>query len=265
MLKFAYSGKYRKDKQIIDDEFEDGDSNRSTTELPVTLASNFSENTLEDLYFRFTDLKTACDDFESFLQVVSEDLSVKIETLKKLKSTEQAGVANRTDANLKVFMLTQYSSRVSRFRGVSASSLLSMSRKLERGEDVTTLVTKHLSVLEKMKRRMKHMLDVAEKYQVQDILQTIEFMRKLSDKLEESTSISLSPQRKRTRRISRSMTNLLSESMDDSSSTLTSDKNSLMPELRTRAGDLFHAKRRNPLKTFTELVVVLTKSFTSRK
>ena len=48
-------------------------------------------------------LKKARDDFDSSLDVVSEDLSVKIETLKKVLSTEQTGVRGRTDANLQVF------------------------------------------------------------------------------------------------------------------------------------------------------------------
>ena len=69
---------------------------------------------------------------------------------------------------LKLFMLSQYRQRISWFSAVAASSLLSISNRLQRQETVEDAVEKHIMVVAKMKRRMKQMLDVADKYAVED-------------------------------------------------------------------------------------------------
>ena len=53
---------------------------------------------------------------------------------------------------------------------------MSISSALEGGNDVEALVDKHMSIVGKMKRRMKQMLDVTEKYAVEDIFETINLL-----------------------------------------------------------------------------------------
>merc|ERR1719264_2199363 len=56
--------------------------------------------------------------------------------LKKVKVSGRAGISDRTDANLQLFMLGQYRHRIARFQNVANSSLLNISSALENGKEV---------------------------------------------------------------------------------------------------------------------------------
>merc|ERR1711971_1542704 len=75
----------------------------------------------------------------------------------KSEGSGRAGISDRTDANLQLFMLGQYRHRIARFQNVANSSLLSISSALENGKEVGKEVEKHMAIVGKMKRRMKQM------------------------------------------------------------------------------------------------------------
>merc|ERR1712107_286742 len=82
------------------------------------------------------------------------------------------------------------------------------------GKDVEALVDKHMSIVGKMKRRMKQMLDVTEKYAVEDIFETINLLQQMSNKIKLSPIEDDSERAHRLSRRSQSLTVLGVDSVD---------------------------------------------------
>merc|ERR1719336_650514 len=171
------------------------------------------------LFEKFDLLKKADEDFNSFLEVVSKDIVAKTDRLKKVKVSGRAGISDRTDANVQLFMLGQYRHRIARFQNVANSSLLSISSALENGKEVSGLVEKHMAIVGKMKRRMKQMLDVTEKYAVEDIFDTINLLQQMSNKIKLSPIEGEEERVSRLTRRSQSLTVLGVDSIDGPSRT----------------------------------------------
>jgi len=224
------------------------------------------DETMEILFEKFGHLKKAHHDFDNFLEAVSEDLAAKLDGLKRMSHNDHARISVRTDASLQVFMLSQYSHRVDRFRTVAASSLINMSRKLAQGEEVEPMVTKHMAIIEKMKRRMKNMIDVAEIHVVEDIMININLLQQMAETIGLSAIENEDCGIKALNRRCRSMSNLVSESSEDSLSNGSSMSSSPpnLPQI-TMAGDLWYERRKKTLKILTDHVAVLTKSYINRK
>eukprot|EP00092_Neocalanus_flemingeri_P028562 GFUD01031018.1.p1 GENE.GFUD01031018.1~~GFUD01031018.1.p1 ORF type:complete len:284 (-),score=87.93 GFUD01031018.1:111-962(-) len=136
-------------------------------------------------------LRKVNTDFEQFLNVVLEDLKVKLENLKQFKTSETTTLHDRSYATLQMFMLHKYSNRIQSFKTVSIHSIENICqahREAESPQAVTQLVEKYSKVLGKMKRRMKHMIDVSEKYAVVEIFDTINILNEVSKDLDSTVN-----------------------------------------------------------------------------
>jgi len=122
-------------------------------------------------------LRKTQEEFEKFLKVVEDDLSEKVEKLKEFKKDRASGRSEKNYATLQLFMLSKYVNRVGRFKEVAEKSLNEINEekvnKIETDSDkLSNKITNHIHDLAKMKRRMKHMIDVSDKHAVIDDIDT---------------------------------------------------------------------------------------------
>ena len=130
-----------------------------------------------------TSLGKAQKEFELFTSAVLDDLETKVASLKKFKASHTTGYHERSFATLQIFMLQMYSSRIESFRSGSVKSIENICAMLEEGEPaekVNKCVDAFHCGLAKMKTRMKHMIDVSDKYAVVEIFDTINILNKVS-------------------------------------------------------------------------------------
>ena len=162
---------------------------------------------------------------------------------------------------------------------------MSISSALEGGKDVEALVDKHMSIVGKMKRRMKQMLDVTEKYAVEDIFETINLLQQMSNKIKLSPIEDDSERAHRLSRRSQSLTVLGVDSIDGPSRTggskdvpqhsfsSSSSRRSLSPLRPSERGSIGEGggggggggRKMNTFKTFSDHLAVLTKTYTNRR
>lgn len=150
--------------------------------------SRVEQASLPEEYLHLRKVNT---DFEQFLDVVLTDLKVKLENLKKFKSSETTSIHDRSYATLQIFMLQKYSNRIQNFKTVSLQSIENICqahRKPESSQAVARMVEKYSKVLGRMKRRMKHMIDVSEKYAVVEIFDTINILNEVSKDLDSTAN-----------------------------------------------------------------------------
>jgi len=139
----------------------------------------------------FVHLRKVNTEFEQFLDVVQDDLKVKLEKLRKFKASDNSSIHERSYATLQIFMLQKYSNRIHNFKTVSVQSIETICqahRDLQSPQAVTMLVEKYSKILGKMKRRMKHMIDVSEKYAVVEIFDTINILNEVSKDLDSTAN-----------------------------------------------------------------------------
>jgi len=130
-----------------------------------------------------TSLGVAQKEFELFTTAVLDDLEAKVASLKKFKASYTTSYHDRSYAALQIFMLQMYSSRIENFRNGSVKSIENICAMLEQGESPEKLngcVDTFHCGLSKMKTRMKHMIDVSDKYAVVEIFDTINIFNKVS-------------------------------------------------------------------------------------
>ena len=206
-----------------------------------------------DAFVRF---QKAHDDFESFMEVVAHDLASKCSKLKLLKDSVDSSMSDRSYVGVQLFMLGQYTNRINRFRDVSRTSLNNISVKNKDGCDETQeLINKHLNIIEKMKRRMKHIMDVSDKYDVQNMLDEINVVTEMSDEIETGTRHS------KVKMGRCKSVNSLHKFREDS-------KSSSMKENIPRMGSLLQlnsTSKSNTVRSLTEHLTVLTKTYTNRR
>jgi len=149
------------------------------------------------------ELEQLQNEFESFLRVVDQDIRVKTEYWSALKKRRGEGWGGsreigplgkklETYASIQSFMLRRYSKRISKFQGASIESqrrICEVYRSEWERERAEVLIERHLHILVKMKRRLKHMMDVSDKYFLADLLDTLHLLghatSELSPQLEE--------------------------------------------------------------------------------
>jgi len=128
-------------------------------------------------------LGVAQKEFELFTAAVLDDLEAKVASLKKFKASYTTSYHDRSYAALQIFMLQMYSSRIERFRSGSVKSIENICAMLDEGESpekVNGCVATFHCGLSKMKTRMKHMIDVSDKYAVVEIFDTINILNTVS-------------------------------------------------------------------------------------
>lgn len=158
-----------------------GDDNNTSPEAVVNKENNSRLNS------EIQRLTRTHGEFEKFLDMVSSDLSEKVEKQKLLKETD------KNYAGVQLFMLTKYRNRIDRFRQVSKTNLdniLDTARDKENTEHDTILeyVNKHIETVGKMKRRSKQILDISDKYAVEDIFDNINLVNECSASLVPASS-----------------------------------------------------------------------------
>jgi len=152
-----------------------------------------SPSVFENILFYLNTLKTSQTMFDQFMAVVEEDLTIKIESLETIRLNVHLGSHRRTIVNVQIMMLKCYSSRVKSFEKVSDNSILNICEQYKKDDrdDVRIgyLVKRHIQILVKMKRRMKAILDVSEKYSVTKQLDTTNVFDAEKDDLSLSTGV----------------------------------------------------------------------------
>jgi len=143
------------------------------------------------------ELEQLQNEFESFLGVVNQDIEAKTEYWSALKkgegerwsSSREIGLLGKkleTYASIQRFMLRRYSKRISRFQAASIESerrICEVYRsEWDRGE-AEVLIERHMHILVKMKRRLKHMMDVSDKYFLTDLLDTLHLLGQATSEL----------------------------------------------------------------------------------
>ena len=172
---------------------------------------------------------------------------------------------------------------VFRFQNVANASLLSISSALENGKEVGGLVEKHMAIVGKMKRRMKQMLDVTEKYAVEDIFDTINLLHQMSNKIKLRPIEGEEERVSRLTRRSQSLTVLGVDTVDSpstrskqqqggvkllqSSSSSSSSRRSLSPltERGSTGSGGEVGRKMKTFKSFSDHLAVLTKTYTNRR
>ena len=133
-------------------------------------------------------LQSSQTEFESFLDMVSSDLTNKTAKQKQLKGSDGGF------AKVQMFMLTKYINRIERFRQVSRTNmdniviLADNKENVDSSKVVLDYVNKHIETIGKMKRRSKQILDISDKYAVENILDNINLVTQLSESLEQPTA-----------------------------------------------------------------------------
>lgn len=127
-----------------------------------------SESELQSLLCQVSEsLAQSQQNFLSFLNVVQEDIRTKHEQwcgIRRMCDTSQ-GKNVRVFASIQQFMLLRYQRRISDLREVVMESARRLCREyLEGAEAIDQLIEIHARILVKIKRRLKHMIDVSDKY-----------------------------------------------------------------------------------------------------
>ena len=132
----------------------------------------------------FETLQKVNEEFEEFLYTVKTDLKEKSSDLKRVRDADSSSRRCRSYAVIQLFMLQQYEQRLNRFDFLSRQSLFKLSRKFLNGDDIDEQVSDHITIIMRMKRRMKGFLDVSEKYLVLDVTDSVTQMTELCERLE---------------------------------------------------------------------------------
>ena len=109
-------------------------------------------------------------EFLKFLEVVKEDIKDKSEQWDMVKKSETGlGKDIQKYAAIQMFMLRKFTRRMSKYERVLEVSVQRICLAHRNGDPVEELVARHHKVLLKLKRRLKHMLDVSDKYYIMDL------------------------------------------------------------------------------------------------
>jgi len=240
-----------------------------------SLNHSFPPSAFENILFHLNALKQSQEIFDQFMQIVEEDIKKKTKVLKSVKKSDQLSTNQKTYASVQCFMLKCYLNRIKIFQQISDNSITGIcSEYCKDGRDdekVGDLVNKHVDALEKMKRRMKHMLDVSEKYAVIDLFSAISVLDEKSGDLDPSKNLKDSKDRRLTRSVTSFCNNTYrlpdSPSFSRVSSTSPSSASSLScaesdfgcPEILFRKNSLRH------FQSLSDHMCVLGKTYTDKQ
>eukprot|EP00092_Neocalanus_flemingeri_P029118 GFUD01031606.1.p1 GENE.GFUD01031606.1~~GFUD01031606.1.p1 ORF type:complete len:256 (-),score=71.26 GFUD01031606.1:219-986(-) len=225
-----------------------------TITITDTEDSELPENQLEAVFKQFENLRKANTDFVQFLTMVRTDLITKSEGLKKMKTSPSRN--EKTYASVQLFMLSQYKQRMNNFENVSRNSMEDISRKHHSDIKVDDCVANHINILVKMKRRMKQMIDVSEKYSVVDMFDTVNNMSELCEEMDPSLQDKES-------RLCKSLLSLDTVLEDSTLSSRFRTESESMSKTADNIVPTFRKKK--TFKALTDHLIVITKTFKIRK
>ena len=136
-----------------------------------------SPSSIIQLFQSYPQLEKINTDFTEFGCVVKRDLDDKTVILMKLREDKKSTRLDKNYARIQLFMLNQYNQRLTKFNFLYQQSLLKMSKRYLCGEDLTDMVRIHGNIVVKMKRRLKMMIDVTEKYVDVEVIEAVNQMK----------------------------------------------------------------------------------------
>ena len=236
-----------------------------------SLNHSIPPSAFENILFHLNTLKQSQEIFDQFMQIVEEDIKKKTKVLKSVKKSDQLSTNQRTYASVQCFMLNRYTNRIKTFQQISDNSIdgicVEYCKDVRDDKKVSDLVKKHVEALAKMKRRMKHILDVSEKYAVIDLFSAISVLNEESGDLDPSESLKDLKDRRLTRSVTSFCNNTYRLPDSPSFSRVSSPSQSSLSSLSCAESDqiLF---RKNPLRHFQSLsdhLCVLGKTYTDKQ
>ena len=239
-------------------------------EIQKLKINQYSSDKLSDdinkLFKNYNALNNVHSEFEKFIHIVSTDLQTKIDCLKNVKNNENINWNDKSYASVQLFMLYQYSHRVNRFRDVSLDSLENICNKFSKGEKTDTLVKKHNDILAKLKRRLKHILDVSEKYAVEDIFSNINILKEMSQEMEPPAQNS-ADSFERTKRYKSliSLQKIIIQDKTDFQGMVYSENNSERSKPDENEKNILKKQKVRTLRSLGDHMTVLTKTYTNRR
>jgi len=234
-----------------------------------------SASAFENILFHLNALKNSQEMFDQFMEVVEGDVKNKITCLKSLKNNDFLNANQKTYAAVQIFMLKRYSKRIKSFQKASEISIGNICDKYCKDnrddEQVGHLVNKHIQVLAKMKRRMKQIIDVSEKYAVIELFIAMNALSEQIDDLDLSRRLKDSKDRRLTESVT-SFSNVAQSDVDSPSlSRIPSPSSSCSFEFVESSispfdykPTAFGKKTLRPLKSLSDHIFVLTKTFTNK-
>lgn len=170
--------------------FEDFRNNNKTgikiivTDYEKKVGQLASPCSITSLFKSYPELQKINADFREFGCVVKRDLDSKIVILMNLRDDKRSTRSDKSYARIQLFMLNQYIQRLARFDFLLQQSLLKMSKRYLFGDDLSDMIRVHGEIVTKMKRRMKMMIDVTEKYVDTEAMETVNQMKNFCQDLD---------------------------------------------------------------------------------
>ena len=226
----------------------------------------------ENILFHLNALKQSQEMFDQFMDVVEEDIRKKKTLLKSVGLNDQLSTNQKTYASVQSFMLKRYSNRIKSFHRASENSIANICEEYCKDarddKNVANLVNKHIDALVKMKRRMKHIIDVSEKYAVIDLFTTINILSDESYDLDPSSSLKDS----KDRRLNKSVTSFHNHFDSPSFSRSPSPSSVCSLDFKdSKVSDFeclpikFGKQPLRPFKSLSDHIFVLTKTYTNKQ
>jgi len=149
--------------------------------------------TAELLLEEYPELAVTHQDFLLLLSVIASDLLVKRRDIKAARDTgKMLSKSEKSLATVQLYLYTKYLLRINEFRRIGEVSIEKMASKWVEGEDISDMLLKHQAVLRKIRRRMKALMDVTDKYSVGNIFTGLGLLAEVNQQLgEEGPGIGL--------------------------------------------------------------------------
>lgn len=216
---------------------------------------------IDPLKNQIEELKVVHAEFESFLDVVSSDLKEKVQKQKLLKDSDK-----NYYAGIQLFMLSKYGNRIERFRQVSRNNLnaitnLEIDKENADHSTISDYVNKHVETIGKMKRRSKQILDISDKYAVEDIFDNINLVNECSASLQPPQEAA------RTRKMSKWQSVGLMVSDTPDRDTFETHHPEFPDVSRQSSGSntVRRHSKKSTILSLTDHLAVLTKTYTGRR
>ena len=170
--------------------FEDFRNNNKTgikivvTDCEKKVGQLASPCSITSLFRSYPDLQKMNADFTELSCVVKRDLENKTVILMNLRDDKKSTRSDKSYARIQLFMLNQYNQRLTRFDFLYQQSLLKMSKRYLCGDDLSDMFRVHGDIVTKMKRRMKMMMDVTEKYVDTEAMEAVNQMKNFCQDLD---------------------------------------------------------------------------------
>jgi hypothetical protein len=158
---------------------------RQKCDVSIVISAPHSSPALTSLFTTFPPLQVAQEEFLLLLSIITADLQEKGEDMKAARANKECLPRERRLASLQLFMLAKYRARIQLFMTRSEASVEVLASLLSLGHRVQERLERHLAVLARMKRKIKSMLDMSEKYSVENIFLNLGVLSELSLELGE--------------------------------------------------------------------------------